>query len=319
MTSLSIVRFIFILSLAQSNFCQAQARPSGHLDLPRKHFKVPFIWKGDSINGQWEHFAAMLIPVKLKGCPKQFYMQFDMGASHSIFYTNKLKAISNRYHFPVEVHDTAVTMKELTFTAGNTKIPAHEIRLMHLGAAQINWDNNAIEIIGTLGTDFVGDKTVIIDYPGKKISIGYDIPEKWNLSLTEFIYTNQSFILPALIRGRKTLLYFDSGSSAFELLTNKETVTMLAVPGATPVTYPVTSWGKILTAVSHASMDSIEIASVKMPLTRVTYIDGASDVQVNRMMKMGIGGMTGNKLFLHSILVLDLKNKQFGILGRTKK
>jgi hypothetical protein len=197
------------------------------------------------------------------------------------------------------------------------------MRVKQLGATQINWDNNAIEIIGTLGADFIGDKTVLIDYPGKKISIGYKIPEKWNLALIDFTYTNRSIILPALIKGKKTMLYFDSGASAFELLTNKETAVMLAAPEATPVTYPVTSWGKILTATSYASVDSIEIASVKMPLNTVTHINGASDAQVNRMMKMGIGGMTGNKLFLHSILVLDIKNKQFGILngrnGGTKK
>jgi hypothetical protein len=184
-----------------------------------------------------------------------------------------------------------------------------------LGSNQINLDNSAIEIIGTLGGDFIGNKTVLIDYPGKKISIGYSIPQRPGLTLTDFIYTNRSIILPASIKGKKTMLYFDSGSSAFELLTNKETAAMLALPGATPVTYPVTSWGKILTATSYVSGDSIEIASIKMPLSRVTYIEGASDTQVNRMVKMGIGGMTGNKLFLHSILVLDIKNKQFGILN----
>jgi hypothetical protein len=325
MATISLLRFIFILStiLVQAYFCLGQDVSSGQLNLPEKHFNVPFIWKGDSINGQWENFAAMLIPVKLKGCPKQFYMQFDVGVSHSLFYKNKLKVINSRYPFHVQVPDTAATWKEVSFTTGNIRIQADEIRLKQLGTTQINWDDNAIEIIGTLGADFIGDKTVLIDYPKKKISIGHKIPEKWNLTLVDFIYTNRKIILPALIKGKKTMLYFDSGSSAFELLTNKETATMLALPGAVPVTYPVMSWGKTLTATSYASLDSIEIASVKMSLNKVTYIDGASDAQINHMMKIGIGGMTGNKLFLHSILVLDLENKRFGILnrryGRTKK
>ena len=321
MSSLFIVRSFFILSaiIFQSSFCPAQVReqdmPSSQLILPNEHFKVPFTWKGDSINGQWENYAAMLIPVKLVGCPKQFYMQFDAGAPYSLFYRNKLNAISSQYPLAVHVPDSAVMKMELGFFVGKTKIVAHEMMLKQLGATQINWDNSAVEIIGTLGTDFIGNKTVQIDYPGKKISIGYKIPEKSGLTLTDFIYANRSIILPALIKGKKTMLYFDSGSSAFELLTSKETAATLALPGATPLTYPVSSWGKILTATSYASGDSIEIAFRKMPLNRVTYIEGASDAQVNRMMKMGIGGMTGNKLFLHSILVLDIKNKQFGILN----
>jgi hypothetical protein len=42
-------------------------------------------------------------------------------------------------------------------------------------------------------------------------------------------------------------------------------------------------------------------------------MDGASDAQVNRMMAMGIGGMIGNQLFIGHILILDTKNKQFGL------
>jgi hypothetical protein len=36
------------------------------------------------------------------------------------------------------------------------------------------------------------------------------------------------------------------------------------------------------------------------------------------MLRMGIGGMTGNKLFLHYILVLDTKNKKFGLASLYK-
>jgi hypothetical protein len=275
---------IVILSaiVFQCSISLAQDTPSNQLVLPEEPFEAPFVWKGDSINGQWEHYAAMLIPVKLEGCPKQFYMQFDLGAPYSLFYRNKPETINSRYPLRLQLSDSA-------------------------------WQGNAIEIIGTLGTDLIGSKAVMIDYPGKKIIVCDTIPEKPGLMLTDFIYANRSIILPALIKGKKTLLFFDSGSSAFELLTNKETTAMLAQPGVIPATYPVTSWGKILTAVSYTSSDSIEIAAVKMPLNRVTYIEGASDAQVNRMMKMGIGGMTGNKLFLHSILMLDIKNKRFGI------
>ena len=60
--------------------------------------------------------------------------------------------------------------------------------------------------------------------------------------------------------------------------------------------------------------DSITIAFNKIPINKATYIEGASDAQVKQMMKMGIGGMTGNKLFLRSLLFLDLRNKKFSVV-----
>jgi hypothetical protein len=57
------------------------------------------------------------------------------------------------------------------------------------------------------------------------------------------------------------------------------------------------------------------MAFSRMPIRHVTYIEGASDVQINQMMKMGIGGMTGNRLFISSVLLLDTKNRRFGILN----
>jgi hypothetical protein len=40
---------------------------------------------------------------------------------------------------------------------------------------------------------------------------------------------------------------------------------------------------------------------------------------VEQMKKIGIGGMTGNKLFLNHQLLLDTKNKKFGVFNSSKK
>jgi hypothetical protein len=34
------------------------------------------------------------------------------------------------------------------------------------------------------------------------------------------------------------------------------------------------------------------------------------------MLKLGIGGMTGNKLFLNYILIIDTRNKKFGLVAQ---
>ncbi|MGB8191035.1 MAG: hypothetical protein WCF67_03905 [Chitinophagaceae bacterium] len=282
---------------------------------PASNIDIKFIWQGDSAGSGWEPFAALLIPVKLANCPKQFYMQFDTGAPYSVFYRDQLKAIQAKYP-AIHLNDSSTRLMNTSFTIGKQKIECIDAGVIQSGDPSINWKNkNSIEIIGTLGVDFIDNRTAVIDYRGGEMLIGTAIPESITsgISFTDFMYMRNSILLPAVIRGKKTILYFDTGASAFELLTSKEICTSLAAPGATPVQYKVRSWDKFMTANTFTTNDSLSIASRKIAIRKATYMEGASDSQVQQMLKMGIGGMTGNKLFINSILVLDTKNRKFGI------
>ena len=297
-------------------FAKAQDLPPNNLSFPDEPVSIPFIWKGDSINCKWDVQAALLIPVKLDGCPRQFYMQFDLGSPYSLFYTNKLAAIGKRYKKTVQVMDTAKKLSGLDFTLAGLRVKAAEIVLRAFGAEGISSSNKQIEIIGTIGTDLLDNREAAIDYPGRSINLNFH-PED-SLRTADLYYARRMILFPTVIAGKKTILYFDTGSSAFELLTSKATIESLASADAKPVRYKVNSWGKMLEAVTFPVNDSIEIGTAKLPLTNATYIEGASDTQVQQMMKMGIGGMTGNKLFLHSTLFLDLKKKKFAITSGNK-
>lgn len=294
------------------HFSRAQELPASQLVVPDKAFTIPFTWKGDSVNGQWDEHAAMLIPVKFINCPYTFYMQFDLGSPYSLFYTNKMATISARYPKAIQATDTATKLSGFQFSTGGMKILAKEIVMRSLGNAAVNWEPKGLEIIGTLGVDLIDDRQVLIDYPGKRIIINYR--SKHKPELADLYYSGRRILFPSSIRGKQSILYFDTGSSAFELLTNKEMVLSLASPGAVPVKYNVSSWGRTLEATSIVTGDSITIAFSKIPINKATYIEGASDAQVKQMMKMGIGGMTGNKLFLRSLLFLDLRNKKFAVV-----
>ncbi|MET3877630.1 hypothetical protein [Chitinophaga sp. OAE865] len=291
--------------LVAGYFCKAQDIPANQLVLPQANHIIPFIWAQDHT----QH-AAMLIPVKLKNCPKQFYMQFDTGSPYSLFYRNKLKSINSRYPQSVQVTDTTTMLPQFRFTAGSTEILAKEITVQQFDSTGINWHQDTMEIIGTLGTDFIDNKTVIINYPGKYLSIGSNIEANDHLGWSDFIYVRRSILLPASIKEKNTLVYFDTGSSAFELLTNKETAIALSSLNAVTTIAEVQSWGKTLKAVNVQTDDTITIASQKIPLQKVTYIEGVSESQVNAMKKMGIGGMVGNGLFLDRVLILDILNKK---------
>lgn len=319
-----MIRFLLVLTACYTISVKtviAQSIPANQLTISPATSTIPFLWQGDSVNAVWEPNAAMLIPIKLKHCSRIFYMQFDSGSPYSMLYLNKMEAIRTKYPktFPLEVQEGK--LKGFSFKTGKTAIAAAEIAVKQFDSSTIDWDKKkGIDIIGTLGTDLIDGKISIIDYLNHKLTISDSFTKELlpHLSLTDFIYTGRRILLPATIKNKKTLLYFDTGSSMFELLTNKETCEQLAIPGAKPVQSKVYSWGRLLTANTLVSNDSIALANNSIPIHSSTYIEGVNDTQVAQMVRMGIGGMTGNKIFLHYILVLDTKNKKFGLVSRSE-
>lgn len=293
----------------------AQEVPENQLVIPAKTNVIPFTWQGDSIHSVWEPHTAMLVPVKLKHCARTFYMQFDLGSPYSLLYKNKTDAIRAKYPRSLPPDTAAGQLYLFSFKTGKVKVTARKILVNQYDSSAIDWSHtNGIEVIGTLGADMIDGRVASIDYPGRTITLSQDIPHQGDpVKMVDFMYAYRRVLLPAKIKGRETLLYFDTGSSMFELLASKETVLQLAVPNASPQQFPVRSWNRTLTANVLASDQSIEIAHTLVPLHSSAYIDGVSDTQVKQMLKMGISGMTGNKLFLNYVLILDTKNNKFGL------
>jgi hypothetical protein len=284
---------------------------------PASLANIPIVWVSDSINGKRDAYTAMLVPVKIAGISKLFYMQLDLGMPYSVFYSNKLKSIEAKYSGRVHFKDSLTKVGDFALQIGTEKIQIKEMYLRNLGNTDIDWANQSKkEIIGSIGTDFILNKSIVFDYPHNKLSIFSTLPDNLlsQLELSDFVFARNSILLPAVLQNKKIMLYFDTGSSAYELLTSKEVCQSLADNNAIPVQYKVKSWGRELTANTLPTKDSITIINQKIPIRNVTFIEGASESQVQQMLKLGIGGMTGNKLFLNSILVIDTKNKKFGIL-----
>lgn len=314
------VTTVFIVgTVIHGNTASSQSMPGlpeNQLVLPQKNYTIPFHWQGDSINSKWEPHTALLVPVKLPNCPKQFFMQFDLGSPYSLLYKNKLRAIQSKYPKAMQLNDSVGKLLQFHFKAGNMPVVAKEILVKQFDSTAVNWSHNSVEIIGTIGADFIDNKVLVIDYPQQRLTISESVPGKLlpKLVLNDFMYVARRVLLPATIQGKRAMLYFDTGSSMYELLTNKQTCEALAIPNSEVTRSKVESWGKYLTANSLPSNDSIQIGNTSVRLHYSTYIEGVSTSQAEQMMKMGIGGMTGNKIFLGYKLVLDTRNKKFGLL-----
>ena len=277
---------------------------------------IPFQWQADSIGNELNPHAAMLLPISIPGCERIFYAQFDLGAPTSILYEKKIEAINDRYHnFSIHEKDGLRSVSNFKFQAGDLELLAGKISLKNFSNTGIDWsDSTSIEIIGTIGSDLIDEKALIIDYPNQKITLSNSLADSIQntTTLKNFEWEERRILLPATINGNETILYFDTGSSAFELLTSKSNFEELRKPGGEIERFGVNSWGNTLWAHTSSTEHSAVIANTSVPIKKITYIDGTSFVQNLLMRFSGMGGMTGNKLFIDRVLIIDTKRQVFG-------
>jgi hypothetical protein len=297
-----LLSFLFQVAPAQA----PQSIKAGTLSIPAGNHTIPFRWEGKAGS-----FNALLLPVTLPGCPKTFYMQFDLGSSYTLFYGNKIRAIRSRYP-EVPGEDSTAHIASLSFLLEKLAVKGSGILVRSFDSSGINWSLGSVEIIGTIGSDLIADRPTLIDYPGGAIRLGYEAGA--STAYRDLVWVQGNILLPAVIRGKKTMLHFDTGSSAFALLTDKATCSELALPGAPVQEQQSRSWDRVLKAYTVATGDSIALGGKLLPLGTASYIEGASAAQIEGMKRMGIGGMTGNRLFLCQRLLLDTKRRRFALL-----
>lgn len=299
-------------SLAQSS-AQVPANP---WVLPNQPITMEFRWQGDSLRHTWNPRAALLVPVKLRHCPRLFYMQFDLGAPYSLFYKNKVAAIGQKYPDAIQLSDSTSALENLSIQLNQVPLEIRTVAVRQVGPEGIDWSTpDSLEIIGTLGADLIENRIFWIDYPTGQMGLATRVPAQWQDAHVEsdFHFVHRRVLLPATLHGKSTLLYFDTGSSSFELLTDPATWQQLAAPSAQPASYPVNSWGTLLTAHTVATHDSLELGAHRIPIRYVTKMEGVNAAQEQQMRKVGIGGMIGNALFLDYVLLLDTQRQKFGL------
>ncbi len=250
-----------------------------HLSVNGEAINVPMVWSDTS-------HSALLVPVQVD--TSLYYMQLDLGSPETLLYA---KSGLNEIR---------------TFSVGNLEVEATAIRQISYGQALD--PNKEINIIGTIGTDLLELRTLILNYKNNLISF---TSESLGQKATSFHFKKRRVLFPSKGETGEFKLLFDTGTSAYQLITDQDTWNRLRIQGAQIREDKGNSWGKTLQVYSAPAASTIEIGQISLPLTQVTYVEGTSKTQNLLMRFSGMKGMIGNQLFLGHVLKIDARNQRF--------
>ncbi|RSK37578.1 hypothetical protein [Hymenobacter metallilatus] len=296
---------------------RAFAPPANQLTITGLPAATPFTWLGDTAVTPARPHAVLLVPVRLAGCPRTCYLQFDTGAPYTLFYANPLAALRAAYpatqNALLPQHDT---LRAVRFGLGNAQVAVAKAPVLRYGAATLPADSTAPFIIGSLGADVLVKQALAIDFPRQRFSLYSRLPDSLTqrAQFTRLSFDNRRVLVQATVQQDQQNYLFDSGSSAFSLLTNQAKWQQLATPAATPSVSGVNSWGKTLRAHTVASAATLRIGTQALPLRSVTYIENVSFWQRVLMQISGMGGMLGNEAFTRHTVLLDTQGGRFGVV-----
>ncbi|UBM59493.1 hypothetical protein LAG90_02330 [Marinilongibacter aquaticus] len=276
-------------------FSQKFTPEPNYLSIQNESGNIPFTWLGEDKN-------VLLLPVHFSGDTTTYYLQFDTGSPSTVFYSKAINKIGQ------------ITVKgekaEATFYIGKAQITSDKFQVLNFGEE----DNRNIKIIGTIGADILDSRKTILNFKENYIAFNLSKePVQFQGKSFGFKFKKRKIIIQGLLNGNEEKLVFDTGTSAYELLTNKEVWENLKLPNSKVTIEKSQSWDKILTSYTAKCKQNIQFGSKTIPLNNVTYIEGFSQTQYAMMKFSGITGMLGNKIFLNNSLYIDCLENKIGI------
>ena len=274
-------------------FDQKFTPEKNYLTVENESGNIPFTWLGKEKN-------VLLLPIHFSNDTVTYYLQFDTGSASTVFYS---KAINNLK----QINSNGERAKT-KFYIGKTKIMSDKFQILNMG----NNENDTLKIIGTVGADILENRKTVINFKENFIVLNIvKEPTQFQGKLFDFKFKKRKIVIYGLLNGNEEKFLFDSGTSAYELLTNKEVWEKLKLPNSKiKIEKSEQSWDKVLTTYTSNCNQNIQFGSKKIKLTNVTYVEGFSQTQYSMMKFSGMTGMLGNKIFLNNSLYIDcLENK----------
>jgi len=285
-----------------------------------------FQWMGATIDGRAFDKVAITLPVQISGLRGNFIAQFDLGSDISQLYGNTIKNYFSSRDALFKKLDTAhrstsddgsaeYPIKGLKVTTGGYTVP--EPYLSDNFGDEVPKDSlytSSQKNVGTIGASFTKNKVLIIDYPNKRMCLLDSVDSYWSAKTT-FVDCRMGkgrIQLPVTINGQVNWIMFDTGASLFPLSIDSTLWKKIVDPHARLDTLHISSWGQIVPCYGAPIISDVYLGTMKMPPAEAWYNQNKRLLEFNR--QEGIAGLTGNAYFLHNIIVIDFKNKRFGVV-----
>lgn len=294
----SVLIVIVIMGLGGYIYFDQKFTPEkNYLKVEHESKIVPIQWIGDDKN-------ALMVPIHFPQDTTTYYLQFDTGAIYTEFYS---KAIQHLKGIAIKNKQTTTS-----FYIGKMKITSNKIKISNTG--KILKKNDPIKIVGTLGADILENRKTLIDFRNNHIIFNLSqSPDEFRNNLIDFKFKKRKIVIHGNLKGKDEKFLYDSGTSAYELLTNKETWEKLRLPQSKVKAENAQSRPHILTTYTAGSHEMIRLGNKDILLSEVTYVEGFSQTQYMLMKFSGMTGMLGNKIFLHNKIYIDCVQEKIGI------
>jgi len=291
---------------------------SNYLKYTSQSKPIHFDWASDSIGGIYEAQAAMIVPLKIEGLAHNLYMQFDTGAYDSFIYGNDLKSLrAIGLDIKEVVKDDVRYVESLDFFLGDNHIEASMIKIYPNYGHSFDKNDTITKIgIGTIGSDFIVNRITAIDFKNQNIQLYNERPE-WMASLPSFKsfnFSGRRIMLPVTLDNKDYEFLYDSGCSAFGLITIKSRFNDYTEESTKQVEYDAKAWEGSIPIRSKVSDKLFNIGNANLKLKRISYVDMYTAMQPLITPFTKVGGWLGNQPFNESTLIIDTKTEEFIVL-----
>ena len=286
---------------------------------------IPFNWYGDTLGGRRFDKLAIFITGRLGNLPTPFKLQFDTGSNLSVLKGNTLESLkkqqANQYAFLPDLSDKSkegfqsVSLKMLPEGPGLTKI-----WIDNAYGEAINSDSvttkEAISI-GSWGADICENRILIMDFAKQQIALLDALPEKAKRQI-EFVpieIKNNRPHVPVTIDGKQYYLLYDSGASLFPIMTVKKYWDVINPGAVTDTIKHVSTWGKYSDVYGAPMRSEVRLGHTTLTPKMIYYHPDPYKHHEPIFDEAGVIGSFGNSYFLDRIVVIDFKNKQFGLVN----
>lgn len=271
--------------------------------------------------------TAMSVPVKIGEMPYPFDAQFDLGASATMVYGNTFAPYMQKHSEIKQRLDTTRTvniqgercaiLSKIDLTLGETAFPQTDVVLFSNYGDAMTADSvgtSSVKHIGTIAADLFNTGVLVIDYPGERLCGMKNVPQAWEQEF-EFVDIDYDaemnwILIPLKIGGEVRKVLFDTGSSMFSLLSSPSHIAGIADTTNCTDSLSVGAWENTVQVHGYAPHAAVQFGSVAFTPHSV-YASPYLDDQT--LEEAGFWGIVGNRYFLDRTIIVDYRNKRFGI------